>query len=219
MHQVVHHASFDGRSVAWASVGTGPVLVCGGWWSAHLDLDWQDPRSAGSWSAWAPRSPSSATTSPARDCPTASAHRPCGLEEELAALAAVVDAVGQPRVNLFGGSSGSPVAAAYAGRYPDSRRPAGALRRVCHRERHRFTGCTRVDDRPRGAALGVGLTRARRRLPARAPTAASARRSPPSSAARPRVRWRRVPCARSTPSMRPGAVGHHQPYPRDAPPG
>ena len=39
--QVVRHAAIGGRSVAWSSVGTGPVLVIGGWWSSHLELDWQ----------------------------------------------------------------------------------------------------------------------------------------------------------------------------------
>ena len=40
--QVVHHAAVGGRSVAWSSAGSGPVLLIGGWWSSHLELDWED---------------------------------------------------------------------------------------------------------------------------------------------------------------------------------
>ena len=41
--QVVRYAAVGGRSVAWSSYGSGPVVVIGGWWSSHLALDWEDP--------------------------------------------------------------------------------------------------------------------------------------------------------------------------------
>lgn len=33
-----------GHRVAYAVVGAGPPVVLGGWWCAHLELNWQDPR-------------------------------------------------------------------------------------------------------------------------------------------------------------------------------
>src|SRR5688572_30055332 len=45
--QIVRYASVGGRSVAWASVGSGPALVVGGWWCSHLGLDWADTRFRG----------------------------------------------------------------------------------------------------------------------------------------------------------------------------
>jgi len=41
--QVIRHADVGGTSVAWSSIGSGPPLVIGGWWSSHLELDWQEP--------------------------------------------------------------------------------------------------------------------------------------------------------------------------------
>jgi pimeloyl-ACP methyl ester carboxylesterase/DNA-binding CsgD family transcriptional regulator len=40
--QAIHHTLVDGRSVAWSSVGKGPPLLLGGWWSSHLELDWRN---------------------------------------------------------------------------------------------------------------------------------------------------------------------------------
>jgi pimeloyl-ACP methyl ester carboxylesterase len=41
--QTIRFTSVGGRAVAWASVGTGPRLVLGGWWMSHLELDWANP--------------------------------------------------------------------------------------------------------------------------------------------------------------------------------
>ena len=41
--QVIRYADLGGRDVAWASVGSGPPLVIGGWWCSHLELNWQEP--------------------------------------------------------------------------------------------------------------------------------------------------------------------------------
>ena len=41
--QVIRHTDVGGATVAWSSIGSGPALMIGGWWSSHLDLDWEDP--------------------------------------------------------------------------------------------------------------------------------------------------------------------------------
>ncbi len=119
MDQVVHHASFDGRSAAWSAVGSGPVLVIGGWWSGHLELDWQDP----AFRRFVERLGAAFTVvrydRPGTGLSDRVGPPPMGLEAELAVLASVIDSVGRPRVNLMGASSGCPVAATYAARNPD----------------------------------------------------------------------------------------------------
>jgi pimeloyl-ACP methyl ester carboxylesterase/DNA-binding CsgD family transcriptional regulator len=106
------------RPVAWATVGTGPPLVLGGWWCGHLELDWQNPlfRRFG-------RLLGDRCTLVRYDRPGVGMSDPAGplvtsLAEEVAALSAVVDAAGE-KVSLFGGSSGGCAAMAYAAAHPD----------------------------------------------------------------------------------------------------
>lgn len=117
--QVVRHAAVGGRSVAWSSVGTGPVLVVGGWWSSNLELDWEDPvfrgfveRLAERWTVVRYDRPGTGLSDRAGPPP---GHR----SAESAVLAGVVDATGADRVHLLGASSGCPVAATYAAGNPD----------------------------------------------------------------------------------------------------
>jgi pimeloyl-ACP methyl ester carboxylesterase/DNA-binding CsgD family transcriptional regulator len=119
MDQVVHHATFDGRSVAWSTVGSGPALVIGGWWSSHLGLDWQDP----AFRRFVERLGATSTVvrydRPGTGLSDRVGPPPAELDEEVAVLAAVVESVGQPRVRFLGASSGCPVAATYVARNPD----------------------------------------------------------------------------------------------------
>jgi pimeloyl-ACP methyl ester carboxylesterase/DNA-binding CsgD family transcriptional regulator len=119
MDQVVRHTTYGDRSVAWSGTGTGPVLVIGGWWSSHLQLDWQDPP----FRRFTERLGQSFTVvrydRPGTGLSDRVGPPPSGLEEELAVLTAVVEATGDAPVHLFGASSGCPVAATYAARDPD----------------------------------------------------------------------------------------------------
>ncbi len=116
--QVVRHADVGGRSVAWSALGSGPVLVVGGWWSSHLQLDWEDA----AFRRFVERL--AETNRVVRyDRPgTGLSDRgpaPQSREEEVAVLAGVVDALGVDRAHLLGASSGCPVAATYAAQNPD----------------------------------------------------------------------------------------------------
>lgn len=119
LEQVVRHAALGDRSVAWSSTGSGPVLVVGGWWSSHLQLDWQDLRFRGFVERLGGSSSVVRYDRPGAGLSDRVGPLPEGLEEELAVLETVVDATGSERVNLMGGSSGCPVAATYAARHPD----------------------------------------------------------------------------------------------------
>ncbi|GLY37936.1 LuxR family transcriptional regulator [Amycolatopsis sp. NBRC 101858] len=106
------------RPVAWAAVGTGPPLVVGGWWCGHLELDWRNPLFRRFGELLGDR-----FTLVRYDRPGVGMSDPAGplvtaLADEVAALSAVVDAAGE-KVTLFGGSSGSCAAIAYAAAHPD----------------------------------------------------------------------------------------------------
>lgn len=41
--QIATATATGGETIAYASVGEGPLLVLAAWWTSHLELDWQDP--------------------------------------------------------------------------------------------------------------------------------------------------------------------------------
>ena len=115
--QTIRFARSDARTVAWAVVGAGPPLVVGGWWMAHLELNWADPafraffgELAGGHTVVRYDRPGSGLSPGIPD------H---SLDGEVAALVEVVSAVGDAPVTLLGASSGGPVAAALAARRAD----------------------------------------------------------------------------------------------------
>jgi pimeloyl-ACP methyl ester carboxylesterase/DNA-binding CsgD family transcriptional regulator len=44
MEQEIRFCEVDGRRLAYATVGEGPLLVFGGRWVTHLEDEWEDPR-------------------------------------------------------------------------------------------------------------------------------------------------------------------------------
>jgi pimeloyl-ACP methyl ester carboxylesterase/DNA-binding CsgD family transcriptional regulator len=109
----------NGRRIAWASVGSGPPLVLGGWWTSHLELNWGEPR----FRAFAERfarhrtviryDPPGTGLSSDGDLPDAD------VDAEAEALAAVVEAAADCPVDLSVGSSGVPIGVAYAIAHPE----------------------------------------------------------------------------------------------------
>jgi len=47
MEHDIRFCEFDGRRIAYASVGDGPVLLFGGRWVTHLEEEWEDPAARG----------------------------------------------------------------------------------------------------------------------------------------------------------------------------
>jgi pimeloyl-ACP methyl ester carboxylesterase/DNA-binding CsgD family transcriptional regulator len=113
----IRFTSAGGRRIAWASIGSGPTVVIGGWWCSHLELQWADRAfrrfiellATGRRVVWYDR-PGSGLSD--RD------GQPQSLDQEVDVLHAVVTAVGEV-VHLFGASSGGPIAARYAADLPD----------------------------------------------------------------------------------------------------
>jgi pimeloyl-ACP methyl ester carboxylesterase len=108
-----------GRRIAWASSGSGPPLVLGGWWSSHLELNWGEPR----FHAFVERLGRHRTViryDPPGTGLSADGEQPeADIDAEAAALAAVVDAAADGPLDFAAGSSGAPVAVAYAVAHPE----------------------------------------------------------------------------------------------------
>lgn len=104
--------------VAWSAVGEGPPLLIGGWWMSHLERDAEyEP-----FRAFVDRvarhrrvirmDPPGSGLSRTRETPS-------DLAPHVAAMLAVLDAAEVPEVTLLAGSSGCPVAVAFAAQHPD----------------------------------------------------------------------------------------------------
>ena len=116
--QVVRHAAVGGRSVAWSSVGSGPVVVIGGWWSSHLGSTGRT-RPSGASSGSSPAGiASSATTGPAPASPTAAA-RPATATRRWPCWPASSTPSAPTGCTCSAPPPGSPVAATYAADHPD----------------------------------------------------------------------------------------------------
>lgn len=108
----------DGASIAYATVGTGPVLMKAANWLSHLDLEWSTPV----WSHWLHGLAAGRTLVryDERGCGLSEWDVPgFGFDDWVTDLEAVVDAVGLDRFPLLGVSQGGPVAVAYAVRHPE----------------------------------------------------------------------------------------------------
>ncbi len=107
--QAIRFTTAAGRRIAWASSGSGPPLILGGWWMSNLELNWRDPR----FRAYVEAIGRHRTVVRYDGLPGAD------LDEEATALAAVVEAVGAGPVDLIAGSSGAPIGAAFAAAHPE----------------------------------------------------------------------------------------------------
>ncbi|WP_019180505.1 alpha/beta fold hydrolase [Microbacterium yannicii] len=112
--QVVRHVRFGDGDIAWSSVGSGPVIVLGGWWSSHLVHDWESPQ----FRDFVTRLAEHFTVVRYDPPGVGLSRRVGGVSSELAlnvrALAAVIEACSTAPVILVAGSSGCPVVVALA---------------------------------------------------------------------------------------------------------
>jgi pimeloyl-ACP methyl ester carboxylesterase/DNA-binding CsgD family transcriptional regulator len=107
--QAIRFTTVAGRRIAWATSGSGPPLILAGWWMSRLELNWRDPRFRAYVEALGRQ-----RTVIRYDPPD------CGeVDEEAAALAAVVEAFGPGPIDLIAGSSGAPIGVAYAVAHPE----------------------------------------------------------------------------------------------------
>lgn len=112
--QSIQFTTIDGRQVAWSTVGEGPPLVLGGWWMSHLEMNWRDPAFRAFVEAIGRHRTVVRYDAPGTGLSDRSQAPSTSLDDQVAVLAGVIDAVGAESVDLFAASSGGPVTTAYA---------------------------------------------------------------------------------------------------------
>jgi DNA-binding CsgD family transcriptional regulator/pimeloyl-ACP methyl ester carboxylesterase len=146
--QTIRFTPAAGRRIAWASSGSGPPLVVSGFWMGHLELNWRDPRFRAYVDALGRHRTVIRYDSPGTGL-SADGPLPSGdLAEEVAALAAVVEAAGGGPVDLFAGSSGAPIGVAYAAANPEAVRVLSIYGGYA-------SGAAIADERARKAIVGL----------------------------------------------------------------
>ena len=119
MEQVIRFCELDGRRIAYATVGEGPLLLFGGRWVTHLEEEWDDPSSRSFFEDLA------RTYRVVRYDRLGSGLSERGLagpptqESEAAQLAAVVDACYDEPATLFACSCAALATARFASESPD----------------------------------------------------------------------------------------------------
>jgi len=116
--QVVRTATVGGNPVAYSIVGEGSPVVVGGWWCSHLRLNWQDPLFRGFFSRLAARHSVIRYDRPGTGASGAIESLSRSVDDEVAVLAGVVDALGLDRFALIGASTGAATATAYVTTHP-----------------------------------------------------------------------------------------------------
>jgi pimeloyl-ACP methyl ester carboxylesterase/DNA-binding CsgD family transcriptional regulator len=121
--QSIRFTTAAGRRIAWARSGSGPPMVLSGWWMSHLELNWSEPRTRAYVEALGRHRTVIRYDQPGTGLSAEgdgdATQPPTDIDEEAAALAAVVEAAAAGPVDLFAGSSGAPIAIAYAAAHPE----------------------------------------------------------------------------------------------------
>jgi pimeloyl-ACP methyl ester carboxylesterase/DNA-binding CsgD family transcriptional regulator len=116
--QLVRTTTVAGDTVAYSIVGDGPPVLMGGWWCSHLRLNWQDPLFREFFSRLAARHSIIRYDRPGTGVSGPDGSMPQTVDDEIAVMAGVVDALGLDRFALIGASSGGATAAAFAATQP-----------------------------------------------------------------------------------------------------
>lgn len=116
--QVVRTTRVAGDTVAYSIVGDGPPVVIGGWWCSHLDLNWQDPLFREFLGPLAARHSVIRYDPPGIGASGPAGRIPLTVDDDVAVLTGLVQALGPTRFDLIGASSGAAAAIAYAARQP-----------------------------------------------------------------------------------------------------
>ena len=120
VEQQTGFVEFDGRRIAYATVGDGPLLVMPSWWVSHLLEDWRDPGFREFVEALAHRY--RVVRYDRLGTGLSDRERPADtltLDYEVALLEAMVDELSPSSLSLLGMSCGACASAVYAVRHPE----------------------------------------------------------------------------------------------------
>lgn len=104
--------------VAWSAVGEGPPVLIGGWWMSHLERD-AEYAPFGDFVARIAQHRRVIRMDPPGSGLSRTRETPSDLAPHVAAMLAVLDAAGVSEATLLAGSSGCPVAIAFAAKHPE----------------------------------------------------------------------------------------------------
>ncbi|HTU94753.1 MAG TPA: alpha/beta fold hydrolase [Solirubrobacteraceae bacterium] len=116
----IRFCSVSGHSVAYSLTGEGPPLVVPAWWVSHLELDQRDDAFRGFWEAIGAGHTLLRYDRPGVGMSDRTVDlNALSVDDDVAVLTAMLDALDLERVTLLGGSSGGCTAIAFAARRPE----------------------------------------------------------------------------------------------------
>jgi pimeloyl-ACP methyl ester carboxylesterase/DNA-binding CsgD family transcriptional regulator len=118
MEQDVRFCEVDGRRIAYATIGDGPLLLFGAKWVSHLEEEWDDPRARSFYADLARTHRVVRYDRIGAGLSDRTLPGPPSVELEARALAAVHEASGGEPAALFACSCAGLAAARYAGALP-----------------------------------------------------------------------------------------------------
>ncbi|GAA5198343.1 alpha/beta fold hydrolase [Microbacterium jejuense] len=113
------YARAGSDDIAWSESGAGSPLILGGWWMSHLERDLEYAPIRSFLAALSARRRVIRTDPIGSGLSRSRRATPATLTPHVDALTAVLDDAGAERVTVLAGSSGCPVAVAFAARHPD----------------------------------------------------------------------------------------------------
>lgn len=119
MEQDIRFCELDGRRIAYATVGEGPLLVFGGRWVTHLEDEWADSQARGFYEELARAHRVVRYDRLGAGLSDRELAAPPTIESEARALAAVLDACGAEPAVVFACSCAGLATAAFASATPE----------------------------------------------------------------------------------------------------
>jgi len=119
MEQDIRFCELDGKRVAYATVGDGPLLVFGGRWVTHLEEEWDDPRTRAFFEDLATTHRVVRYDRIGAGLSDRTLPGPASIELDTRTLAAVHEAVGGEPAIMFSCSCAGLATAEYASRSPE----------------------------------------------------------------------------------------------------
>jgi len=119
MEQDIRFYEVDGRRIAYATVGEGPLLLFTGRWVTHLEEEWEDPRARSFYEELARTHRVVRYDRLGAGLSDRELVRPPTLESETRALAAVLDTCGEETATLFACSCAGLATARFASASPE----------------------------------------------------------------------------------------------------
>jgi pimeloyl-ACP methyl ester carboxylesterase/DNA-binding CsgD family transcriptional regulator len=119
VEQEIRFCDVDGRRLAYATIGEGPLVVLPTWWISHLEADWEDEAFGSFFTELAQTQCVVRYDRIGAGLSDRELDRPPTLEGEVRALSTLIDHLGNARATLFAVACAGPIAVLFAHRRPE----------------------------------------------------------------------------------------------------